>query len=546
MKRNFNILIQLVLIFMLVTPAFSKITGPGRISEDKEGTWKANMVPKLLPGARAEILKYMWRFYGPGGGELTTKVPTAKWTYDTPADPVPNLITCHMYYNVYVMQPGPPPYEVGPILRRVKNAFKVKILDKTPPGWDASGTPEEPATVVMKTGEGPREDLFAIVMDNNPQFPGPHPELRKVSLYYQVGKYEYFRNFSEDNPDEITGWAHQVGPYFCNYPYSDITGDDEYQYPFTPEESAEQQAVNVFSKTAPYEDDPNVSNGAVPDDGWPDAGFRWVGPIDMELSGPPIKIGEKFHTLKYTLSREQVIAPLRYSKSSKDWQVLKAFITATDSSGNKMTCTYKDSLAASCGGNLFVMNFEVEDNDPPWLEVRVFSSREDKETIIGMYPKTKFMYANMDEEWTWEDDYFMDPSEDGGKDLRRCFYSDKTLHEDVRYAFHFAANDNCNFSEDIFKAPSGQDGGINLDTIYFKIVRIMPGTGEENLLKEIKGENDRKLGFIFTNPGEYIFEFYAEDLAGNGRLLKSKVNVGDTYITEETLEKFKQSQAGNE
>ena len=74
----------------------------------------------------------------------------------------------------------------------------------------------------------------------------------------------------------------------------------------------------------------------------------------------------------------------------------------------------------------------------------------------------------------------------------------------------------------------------------------MPGTGKETVIKEIKGENDRKLGYIFVNPGEYIFEFFAEDFVGNGRLLRSKVKVGDTYITEETLEKFKQSEIGKE
>lgn len=526
----------------LLEPAYPKIMGAGRISEDKEGTWKTDMVPKLLPGARAEIIKYIWRFHGPGGGQEVTKTPTVKWTYDTPADPVPNLLTCTMYYNVYVMDPGPPPVEIGPILRRMTEGFKIKVLDKTPPGGDVTGAPEKPSTIKMKTGEGPDEDIFAIVRDNNPQFPGPHPELRKVQFYYQVGKYEYFRQFSEENPDEVTGWIYQVGPYFCNYPYSDIKGADVNQYPFTPEPDSGQDAVGVFSKTAPYGDNPQVPNNAVPDDGWPDAGFRWVGPIEMELTGPPIKIGEKFHILKYSLSRDKIIAPLRFSNSSKDWQILKAFITATDSSGNKMTCTYQDSLAASCGGNMFVVNFDVVDNDAPWLEVRVYSSREDQEFIIGMYPKTKFMYANMDKEWSWEDEYYMDPSEDGGKDSVKCFYSDQVLHEDVRYAFHFAANDNCNFTEDIFLDPPGQDGGVNLDTIYFRIIRIMPDSGEENLLSEIKGQNDHKLGFVFTNPGDYIFEFFAEDLAGNGRVLKGKIKVGDTYITNDILGESKQSE----
>ncbi len=555
MKKRIVFLLLVSLISILLYPApyshpgTGKINGSGVIREDIEGNWSSSMKPTLQPNARYVIKKYIWNFAGPGGGQKRTKTPNVKWTYDTPADPIANLLECIMIFNVFVIVPTPEgPVEMGPIPRRMRRYFKIKVLDKTPPGGDVTGAPEEPSTITMQTGEGPDDDIYVIVQDNNPQFPGPHPELRKVELYYQVGKYEYFRNFSEDNPDEVTGWTYQVGPYYCNYPYSDITGDDEYQYPFTPEESAGLSAVGVVSKTAPYEDDPNVPDGAVPDDGWPDAGFRWVGPIDMgEPDAPaPFKVGEKFKALKFSLSKEQIIAPLRFSTASKDWQILKAFVVATDSSGNKMAGTYDESLAASCGGNMFVVNLEVEDNDPPWLEVRIFSTRENEEIILGMYPKTKFMYANMDAEWTWEDDYFMDPSGDGGSDTMKCFYSNKVLHEDVRYAFHFAANDNCNFTEDIFKAPPNQDGGINLETTYFKIIRIMPGTDKEVVIDEIKGENDRKLGHIFVNPGEYIFEYFAEDLVGNSRLLKSKVQVGDTYITEETLEGSKQSSAGKE
>jgi hypothetical protein len=419
------------------------------------------------------------------------------------------------------MVPNPaldPPMIRVPVVKF--DSFAVVVTDVTAPGQEDSLKIEGlPASMTIPCGEAFKDDLIVNITDNNPTYlPGGWT----VDLFYQVGGHDFY---NAGNGKKI----HQLGPFPCNYAYSDIPGKPSLYY-----------ATEAMSSDDTYYDpadprpDPSAPlkymNSGSSD--FPDNDCGWVGPISL---GDPKKVsgsGNKKIVIQWRLDRNRILAPLKHADTASYYRPLKMFLRVSDHSGNCVTRGYTDALSAR-GGN-WTSTMAVQDICPPWLMVEVISHSTDFREPFGLWAKTRDRFCNFDDLWNAEDNYLDNPYQQGSPNSFSLTLA-HNLAEDTRVIFHPIASDNVDqapFKDLISLQKTGVESGTDPSTAIFSIVNSLTGATvfEEN------GRTDFPASVIFREPGTFKVKWQIADRAGNSRAMELSLEIQDTRVNVNTIQ----------
>lgn len=515
--KTFSFILTLCLILITSSSALATISGPAVVIEDTLNTWTTTLKPT---GMEVQAVVYTWYFGGPGGGTyLGPSMTTCPHSWDTPRAPKPNHIRVKLFYTTLVPNPAlDPPLIRVPIIKN--DSYSVIVTDITAPGQEDGLTIEGlPPTMAMACGEAWKNDILVNITDNNPTYlPGDW----KVELYYQIGGHDFYTGSDGKK-------VFQLGPYPCNYAYSDIPGNPSTYY-----------ATSPMASDDPYYDpadprpDPSAPmryrESASAD--FPDGDCCWVGPIAL---GDPKKLGSstpKTLTIQWRLEAGRILAPLKHADTASDYRPLKLFIKAVDHSGNCVTSGYASALTAAGGG--WTSNLEIKDICPPWLMIEVISHSTNFREPFGLWNKTRDRFCNFDDLWEAPDNYLDNPFDQNSSNSFQLTL-DHNVAEDTRIIFHPFASDNVDqapLGDLVSLQKTGVESGTDPATAIFSVVNA--STGE--MVTEEKGRTDFPASVIFRDPGKFKVHWEIADKAGNSRAMELNLEILDTRMNVNTIQ----------
>lgn len=503
------------------------ITGPRVIDEDATGTWSTDLKPPALLIDVQDIM-YNWLFGGPGGGKYSGEtMTTCSHSWDTPLEPKKNHVKVKVTYTHLIPAGIDPPTFVR-VKGSTSQTVEVLVRDITAPGQDATtGISGLPPTMSMKAGRASSDDLIIRVKDNNPTYAKNLLAKWKVELYYQIGNHDYYHGPS--------GPIHCLGPFPCNYPYSDIKGSNSLYY-----------ATEPVAPDDPYyhPSDPNPDPGVKivghveANSAFPGTDMAYVGPMSFEEPRRISGSGPKNLVIEWRIPGSRILAPLKHATTATYWKPLKFFVLAQDHCGNCVTANF-DAAAKAVGGN-WTGEIEVIDDCPPWVGVEVSIARpaphEDFERFFSLFNKTRERFCNFDDHWDSSDEYLLDPYSGSGSPNTFVLDLDMSVAEDTRIIFHPIASDNVD-QDPLDKLMSRQTTGYasGTDPAAAEFTLVNEVTGDSVLCEN--GKTDFLAAVIFREPGSYLATWKAADKAGLSRSMSLKVNIVDTRMKVETLQK---------
>lgn len=393
------------------------------------------------------------------------------------------------------------------------------------------------------------------VTDNNPAWPPPSgwEDRAFVKLYYQVGPREGQEKWIDQDGD---GLAETFERYFHKLmfpedqsivppPYSDdgsyggtvqaaprsdcfIYGSDN-SFSWTPfnspiplrsnpaapaspsfgENWGQQTGDHIFTMTQniyPRGDWKTVNGGGQNVDGWPapgeDVDFFWVGPLDFEFVDPDGGWSNLCMTTTWKLDTRKIVLPHFFAANDSTYNgVLKVFIHICDGSGNTIAANYGDAkIAQDTNGAIFLSEIQMEDNDPPWVNLKIKNTQSNVVHQYGMPHNTKVRWCNMDDFWEADDDYHWD--EDSNEPNCCVVVTGHELVEDVRFLFKPFYMDNVNRCWPNFNDPLSygidqlkNNGGL-VEPESFEIIIHDPLDPE--------GDGNGNVVFQFADVGAYV------------------------------------------
>jgi hypothetical protein len=533
-----------------VFPVWAIITGPEYVNEDETASFKTTLVPDT---AMVMHVKYTWTFTGINTETKNTMLPSCKYKWSVPTDPEHTTVTVKLKYTRYKMVETPagpmptpilPPVEVCDIMTK-----KVIVKDITAPGEDeTTGITGMPQGLTIKCGRAADQDIVLNIKDNNPN---TMPGKWKVELFYQAGAWDFYNSGQDHLGNNIL--TYYLGPYPCNYAYSDLSGDPSLYYATHPVDPSDP----FYSENDPAPDPQapvivhSLDSPAFPVDSHPlpkDGGEAWVGPIPFIFDSVTAS-DQVSKTLQWRLNGSRIIAPVRHGKGASYYHDLKMFVKITDSSNNCVTEGFDDADNISFGKCTSLIT--VEDDCPPWVAVEIINHSLtdlqgfDTETgqeidlvrdIFSLYAKTRERFCNYDDHWDASDNYLDFPDSADSRNSFLIEYDKNMIAEDTRLIFHPIASDNLDpapLTDLISLKSTGNASGTDPARALFRI----RDANTDRIIKEVTGQTDVPIPVIFREPGTYEIFWQAADPRGNTRSMTLKMVIHDTMINVDTVKK---------